>query len=114
MTSFGDDVSSLHDSLVRLESTITRAQTSLRSHGAQSTDILGGDRRSLTEIIGDYEATLGECHQLLANNHRYAQTTGPARNIDWNLNVMPQVEHLRGRIKMHNSRILHLLKPFEM
>ena len=104
----------LHSSLGQLESAIKRAQTSLISHGAQSRDILGGDQTSLSEIVGDYEATLVECERLLWDNRRYAQTTCPATNINWNINVMPQVDYLRSRIQMHNTRIQHVLKPFEM
>ena len=104
----------LHLSLCQLENAIERAQKSLISHGAHNKDILGGDQTSLSEIVGDYKATLKECQKLLWDNRRYAQTTGPARNIDWNINVMPQVDHLRSRIQMHNTRIQHVLKPFEM
>ncbi|KAF4450235.1 aspartate aminotransferase [Fusarium albosuccineum] len=111
---FGADVRTLHRSLVELEKAVGRARESLRNHGALDTDSLGGDRNSLLEIIGDYNANLTECHQLLEDNRRYAQTTGPIRNIDWNLNIMPQVEHLRSRIQMHTSRIQHVLKPFQI
>ncbi|KAH7254618.1 hypothetical protein B0J15DRAFT_512840 [Fusarium solani] len=111
---FGADVRTLHRSLEELEKAVSRAQESLRNHGAWDTDSLGGDRDSLLEIIGDYSATLNECYQLLEDNRRYAQTTGPIRNIDWNLNIMPQVEHLRSRIQMHTSRIQHVLKPFQI
>ncbi|KAJ4209602.1 hypothetical protein NW759_013457 [Fusarium solani] len=111
---FGADVRTLHRSLAELEKAVSRAQESLRNHGAWDTDSLGGDRDSLLEIIGDYSATLNECYQLLEDNRRYAQTTGPIRNIDWNLNIMPQVEHLRSRIQMHTSRIQHVLKPFQI
>ncbi|RSM09344.1 hypothetical protein CEP52_004168 [Fusarium oligoseptatum] len=111
---FGADVRTLHRSLAELEEAVSRAQESLRNHGAWDTDKLGGDRDSLLEIIGDYNATLSECYRLLEDNRRYAQTTGPIRNIDWNLNIMPQVEHLRSRIQMHTSRIQHVLKPFQI
>ncbi|KAM0418280.1 hypothetical protein ACHAPD_004638 [Fusarium lateritium] len=97
-----------------LENAVRRAQESLRSHGARARDSLGGDQYSLLEVIGDYNATLMECDQLLRDNRRYAETTGPIKNIDWNINIMPQVEHLRGRIQMHSTRIQHVLKPFQM
>jgi hypothetical protein len=111
---FGADVRALHRSLKALEDAVTQAQASLLTHGAQNRDILGGDKASLSEIIGDYEATLDECYKLLEKNRRYAQIRSPVRNIDWNLNVMPQVDYLRDRIQMHNTRIQHVLKPFEM
>ncbi|GKU14879.1 unnamed protein product [Fusarium langsethiae] len=111
---FGADVGTLHRSLKELENAVCRAHESLRSHGASDTDSLCGDKDSLFEVIGDYNATLSECHQLLMNNRRYAETTGPIKNIDWNINIMPQVEHLRSRIQMHTCRIQHILKPFQI
>ncbi|RGP78884.1 aspartate aminotransferase [Fusarium longipes] len=111
---FGSDVYSLHGSLKELENAVSRAQESLRDHGACDDDWLGGDRDSLLEIIGDYDATLSECYKLLENNWLYAETTGPIRNINWNISIMPHVERLRGRIQMHNSRIQHVLKPFQI
>ncbi|CEI60275.1 hypothetical protein FVEN_g6444 [Fusarium venenatum] len=111
---FGSDVRILHNNLTELENAVRRAQESLRSHGARARDSLGGDQYSLLEVIGDYNATLMECDQLLRDNRRYAETTGPIKNIDWNINIMPQVEHLRGRIQMHSTRIQHVLKPFQI
>ncbi|OAR02391.1 hypothetical protein LLEC1_07097 [Akanthomyces lecanii] len=111
---FGVEVRTLRDSLKRLDSAVLRTQQSLRRYGAREIDCLGADRSSLYEIIGDYDATLEECRLLLQRNLRYSQTTSPMRNIEWNYNVMPQVDHLRGRIRMHSSRIQHVLKPFEI
>lgn len=112
---FGNDVYGLHQNLKRLEGTIKKAQTSLLAFGAAKNEILIEDQLSFQDIIGDYKHTLDRCHELIEDNLRYAQTTtGPLSNIEWHINVMPQVEHLRGRIQMHNSRIQHLLKPFEM
>ncbi|CAF3557156.1 unnamed protein product [Fusarium graminearum] len=111
---FGADVLTLHSSLKHLENAVTRAQQSLHSHGVWDNDSLCGDQDSLMEVVGDYNATLEECYQLLKDNERYAQTTGPIKNINWNLSIMPEVERLRGRIQMHTSRIQHVLKPFEI
>jgi hypothetical protein len=72
------------------------------------------DRSSLREIIGDYEATLQECTELLNRNRRYRVGGGPLRNIEWNVLVQPSVDRMRERIILHNSKILHVLKPFEM
>lgn len=111
---FGAEVGTLYGSLKKLDTAVTRTQQSLRQHGALDSDLLGADRRSLNEIIGDYQATLEQCQLLLDRNRRYSQTTSPLRNIEWNYNVMPQVDHLRSRIRMHTARIEHVLKPFEM
>lgn len=104
----------LHESLKRLEGAVERAQRSLLANGAAQNDILLHDRRCFSDIVGDYEDTLRACHRLIYDNRRYAQTTGPMQNIEWNINVMPLVRHLHGRIQMHNYRLQHMLKPFEM
>ena len=111
---FGADVQTLHRSLVRVEGAIKRAQDSLQAHGAHNNDTLIEDMDLFSDIVGDYNRTLSDCLQLIDDNRRYAHTTGPMLNIDWNLNVMPQVEHLRGRLQMHNVRIQHFRGPFEM
>lgn len=111
---FGAEVRTLYGSLTKLDNAVTRTQQPLKENGAKDWDLLGADRSSLDEIIGDYEATLNECQQLLERNRRYSQTTGPVRNIEWNINIMPRVDYLRSRIRMHTSRIEHVLKPFEM
>ncbi|KAM0295215.1 hypothetical protein ACHAPM_010895 [Fusarium culmorum] len=111
---FGEDVLTLHSSLKHLENAVTRAQQSLHSHGVWDNDSLCGDQDPLMEVVGDYNDTLEECYLLLKDNTRYAQTTGPIKNIEWNMSIMPEVERLRGRIQMHTSRIQHILKPFEM
>ncbi|UZP36990.1 hypothetical protein NXS19_004806 [Fusarium pseudograminearum] len=111
---FGADVRTLHRSLTDLENAVRRAQQSLRSHEVWDINSLCGDQDSLLEIIGDYNATLEECYQLLKDNKLYAETTGPIKNVNWNISIMPQVQHLRSRIQMHTSRIQHILKPFEI
>jgi hypothetical protein len=64
--------------------------------------------------VGDYEATLHECYDLICANNRYRGGSTALRNIEWNVLLQPSVERLRQRIVLHNSKILHVLKPFEM
>ena len=66
------------------------------------------------EIIGDYEQTLRECHVLIQENRRYEGPVGPVHNLKWNLLVRPTVTQLHSRIQLHNAKVLHMLKPFEM
>lgn len=40
--------------------------------------------------------------------------TGPLANIHWNIFVQPQVEKLRRRILLHNTKVQHVLQPFEI
>lgn len=111
---FGVEVDCLRANLEGLETAVMNAQKLLEQHGARQNDRLSGGKEAISEVIGDYNATLEECKQLLATNRRYAGTTGPMKNIDWNISLMPQVNSLRSRIQMHNIRIQTVLKPFEM
>jgi hypothetical protein len=72
------------------------------------------DPISLREIVGDFHATLQECRDLLDSNNRYGLSTNALRNIEWNVLVQPTADRLRQRIMLHNSKILHFIKPFEI
>ncbi|OHF04642.1 hypothetical protein CORC01_00113 [Colletotrichum orchidophilum] len=109
---FGRDVKGLAENLDILNRVVNKADQSLRQEGAFKP--LRWDRSSLDEIIGDYEETLTECCTLIENNHRYRLSSGPLRNIEWNVLVAPAAERLRARIALHNSKVLHVLKPFEI
>lgn len=110
---FGRDVRGLAENLDILGRVVVKADQSLRQEGGAFKP-LRWDRSSLEEIIGDYEETLKDCSRLLENNHRYRLGSGPLRNIEWNVLVAPAAERLRARIALHNSKVLHVLKPFEM
>ncbi|KAK3366785.1 hypothetical protein B0T24DRAFT_368237 [Lasiosphaeria ovina] len=112
---FGRDVRHLAESLESLSRIISTAKGSFRSHGLPPPDEPPWDETTLLEIIGDYNATLNECVRLINENRTYARaTTGPIANVVWNIMVQPNVEKLRRRIVLHNTKIQHLLKPFEM
>lgn len=117
---FGDDLSHLAESLQRLDNVINSARRSLQDHGqAASPDDLGWDEDSLVDIIGDYCGTLNECRILLDANRGYLSSSssgasGPLVNIRWNVFVQPQVDKLRRRILLHNTKIQHVLRPFEI
>jgi hypothetical protein len=53
---------------------------------------------------------------LVKANKAYMGTTtsGPLVNIHWNIFVQPQVDKLRRRILLHNTKIQHVLRPFEI
>jgi hypothetical protein len=106
-------VRGLAESLDILKQVLTQARTSLRQQGAPNAT-LRWDQTSLAEIVGDYNQTLEACKTLLEKNKRYRLGTSPLRNVDWHVLVQPDVEHLRQRIQLHNSKLLHVLKPFEM
>ncbi|TDZ19079.1 hypothetical protein Cob_v007997 [Colletotrichum orbiculare MAFF 240422] len=110
---FGRDVKNLARNLDILGRVVDQAECSLRQGGAYQGS-LRWDSSSLGEIIGDYRETLTECAQLLDNNHRYSISSGPLRNIEWNVLVAPTADRLRARIALHNAKVLHVLKPFEI
>ncbi|OLN96931.1 hypothetical protein CCHL11_07408 [Colletotrichum chlorophyti] len=107
---FGRDVRGLAENLDILGRVVTQAGQSLRDQRVFSKSVRW-DPSSLGEIIGDYEGTLGECCELLENNRRYRTRSGPLRNIEWNVLVAPVADRLRARIVLHNSKVLHVLKP---
>ncbi|TIC91276.1 hypothetical protein CH35J_011194 [Colletotrichum higginsianum] len=109
---FGRDVRGLAENLDILSRVVNKADQSLRQEGAFKP--LRWDRSSLDDILGDYEETLTECFHLIENNHRYRLSSGPLRNIEWNVLVAPSADRLRARIALHNSKVLHVLKPFEI
>lgn len=113
---FGSEFRHLHDNLKILTSVVLRAEESLVSHDVRSSGHIRWDPASLMDIIGDFQSTLDECLQLLRDNWRYsvAATDNPVRGIQWNVILQPTVDRLRVRIQMHTSRIMNVLKPFEM
>ncbi|KFA65852.1 hypothetical protein S40285_04672 [Stachybotrys chlorohalonatus IBT 40285] len=110
---FGHDVRGLAESLDILEQVVSQAKISLRRQGPANA-LVRWDPTSLREIIGDYEVTLKECDTLIRTNNRYRMSSNPLRNIEWNVLVQPSVDRLRQRIVLHNSKVLHVLKPFEI
>ncbi|KAL0929666.1 uncharacterized protein CTRU02_215309 [Colletotrichum truncatum] len=110
---FGRDVRGLAQSLDILSRVVIQADQSLRRDGS-FTKSLRWDPSSLGEIIGDYLDTINDCVELLNKNHRYRLSSGPVKNIEFNVLVAPAADRLRARIALHNSKILHVLKPFEI
>lgn len=111
---FWRDVRGLAENLDILSSVITQADNSLQRERQSVKTRVRWDRRSLIEIVGDYDGTLRECRELLDSNTRYRGGSGPLRNLEWNILVQPTADRLRQRIILHNSKVLHILKPFEM
>ncbi|KAK1487918.1 hypothetical protein CABS01_12793 [Colletotrichum abscissum] len=111
---FGRDVRGLAENLDILGRVVDKAGQSFHQETAFKLEPLRWDRSSLNEIIGDYHETLTECCTLIENNHRYRLSSGPLRNIEWNVLVAPAADRLRARIALHNSKVLHVLKPFEI
>ncbi|PNH44591.1 hypothetical protein VD0004_g3083 [Verticillium dahliae] len=110
---FGRDVKGLAENLNILSRVLAQANQSLREQGAYNTPVRW-DEASLLEIIGDYRKTLQECYELVETNTRYRLSSGPVRNIEWNVLVQPNADRLRQRLLLHNSKVLLVLKPFEI
>jgi hypothetical protein len=108
-------VRKLAESLKILGSVVSKAHGALIDNAEYSAPPnLRWDPASLYQIIGNYEETLQECYELLRDNKSVQHGAGPFRSIEWNVLVQPTVERLRKRIILHNSKISHVLKPFEM
>lgn len=110
---FGRDVRGLAESLDILTRVVSQANSSLQTQNGYNA-VVRWDPMSLRSIVGDYEATLQECYKLIKSNQRYRVSSTPLKNIEWNVLVQPSADRLRQRIALHNSKILHVLKPFEM
>lgn len=110
---FGRDVRGLAESLDVLTRVVHQANSSLQRQGAYNS-YARWDPASLRSITGDYELTLHECYELIQANSRYRVGSNALQNIEWNVLVQPSADRLRQRIALHNSKILHVLKPFEM
>ncbi|KAK3331586.1 hypothetical protein B0T19DRAFT_352359 [Cercophora scortea] len=113
---FGSDVKHLANCLRKLSGVITEAQNLFCNpqRGLLTVGDLDWDNATLLDIIGDYDATLNECLQLVKTNKRYAAMTGPGANLGWNILVRPKVDRLRARIVLHSSKIQHVLEPFKI
>ncbi|KAF7561449.1 hypothetical protein G7046_g2690 [Stylonectria norvegica] len=112
-TEFGRDVKGLAENLDILSQVVHQATNSLQTQGAYNA-VARWDPASLDQIIGDYGGTLRECEALLRSNDRYRVGSTALRNVEWNVLVQPSADALRQRIALHNSKILHFLKPFEI
>ncbi len=104
----------LAENLDYLTRVVHNAGQSIQTQGGGYSAVVRWDPISLREIVGDFHVTLNECSDLLKSNNRYGIGTNALRNLEWNVLVQPTADRLRQRIMLHNSKILHFLKPFEM
>jgi hypothetical protein len=106
-------VEGLANNLDTLTRVVDGATFKLHRQGARDA-VARWDRTSLYQIIGDYNATLEECRELIDANRRYWMGSNMFRNLEWNVLVQPRADQLRQRIALHNAKVLQVLKPFEM
>ncbi|KAK0389709.1 hypothetical protein NLU13_3282 [Sarocladium strictum] len=116
---FFRDVEQLAQSLEDLAGVVKTARQSFTSRCLTPPPAtFGWDRDTLLDIIGDFDATLRECYRLIKQNKSYAAASGPIMgplaNVRWNAMVMPSVDRLRQRLLMHQAKIQHMLRPFEI
>ncbi|KAK3389699.1 hypothetical protein B0H63DRAFT_518935 [Podospora didyma] len=111
---FFADVEHLAGQLSLLVQVVNGAQQTLQTHASGHAPRPRWHLGSFLDIVGDYQSTLTECNVLIEANNRYRDTRNPARNIEWNVLVQPSVRRLRERILLHNTRIQHALRPFEI
>ncbi|KAI5458245.1 hypothetical protein BGZ63DRAFT_60696 [Mariannaea sp. PMI_226] len=110
---FFNDVRGLANNLNLLTRVVGGATAELRGQGLYDVEARW-DRKSLYQIIGDYHNTLAECNELIRENARCNIGSNPLQNIEWNVLVQPRADQLRQRIALHNSKVLQVLKPFEI
>lgn len=100
---FYRDVEALYRSLLALDDIIRDADRGLKQQLANIR--LRCDWRSLSEIIGDCKSTLDDCRELLSRNKRFADSSGPVQNIEWNIFVQSDIKALRQRVRQHVEKI---------
>ncbi|KAK2748440.1 hypothetical protein FQN55_004379 [Onygenales sp. PD_40] len=118
-TEFFQDVKNLARNLENLARVVDNATSQLQTSPLGQLGQLAQSNRlwdltSFHEILGDYEQTIRHCYKLLRDNAQYNNATSPGRSIAFNILVQPDVDRLRDRISLHNTKLLFLLKPFEM
>lgn len=69
---------------------------------------LDGDRleREAKELIGDFNATLTECREILEDNRGIIKDgAGFVQNVIWGTSTQTRVDELRKRIQLHIQKI---------
>ncbi|KAG6999498.1 hypothetical protein G7Y79_00034g069210 [Physcia stellaris] len=69
----------------------------------------------VSQAIGDFRKTIADCERLLNDNERFQRdSAGFVDNVVWHLSTQRDVEILRERIHFHKTKLLVIMKPFEM
>ena len=92
----------LRPTLRRLLTEFERA-LQLRDPGSLDDELL---RREAKELIGDFNATLEECREILVNNSGIIRDgSGFIQDVKWGASTHERVKELRNRIQFHIQKI---------
>lgn len=111
---FGAALHGLYTNLKTIESILARAERAVKEDYLGPLGPPAYDLGSLHEIIGNFKDTLIECRELLNDERKFPQKNGIISNIVYNIDVDPHVIQLTERLAFHNTKILFVLKPFEL
>ena len=72
-------------------------------------------KKDADELIGDFNSTLQECHQLLQVHCRFEhRESRPVENFRWNAGIEPRIEVLRKRLQSHTNMITLFVNPLQL
>jgi hypothetical protein len=103
---FKQDIEGLTEQLANLQLTIHISRTRAR---AQLTP-----RGQLNQIFDNFKETLEACRQLVESQARHGTQRGPLSNIQWFMLVKDDVDMLRDRIAVLNTKLSLALQSLEM
>ena len=69
---------------------------------------------SLWNIIGNYEATLQDCDNLLRDKAKFRWRGDFIHNIIWNVTVASDIQGLKDRLAYLNIKLLTMLKTLDL
>jgi hypothetical protein len=99
---FGNDVGKLRPTLRRLLPALERT-LQLCDPSSSCEEPL---KREARELIGDFNATLEECREILENNRGIVRDgSGFVQDVIWGASTHKRVEELRNRIQFHIQKI---------
>ncbi|KAL9123885.1 MAG: hypothetical protein Q9217_006727, partial [Psora testacea] len=113
---FGREIESLAENLQQLEAVIKHANSKRprrpwRDHDEDCRSAL----QPLSQATGHFQKTLEECQKLLSDHERFQRdSAGFVDNVLWHMGTQRDVDILRERIHFHTTKLLILLKPFEI
>ncbi|KAJ9638211.1 hypothetical protein H2199_006898 [Coniosporium tulheliwenetii] len=97
---FGKDVGKLQPALKRL---VVAFEAALQLRDTRDRELL---RREAKELIGDFNATLKECREILENNKGIVKDgAGFVQNVMWGQSTQKKVDEQRTRIQFHVQKI---------
>ncbi|KAL8924118.1 MAG: hypothetical protein Q9208_004255 [Pyrenodesmia sp. 3 TL-2023] len=69
----------------------------------------------VSQAVGDFRNTLDECEKLLNDHERFQRDpAGFVDNVVWHISTQRDVDILRERVHFHATKLLVILKPFEI